>query len=85
MFKPEVFRKQIHCIEESACDIVGDFSTLPAVIRCPNSDSAPGELCPPCPLVTPWALSQVLNLATIYVKTFVSFGLPGSFLPDITY
>ena len=25
MFEPEVFRKQIYCIEESSCDIVGTF------------------------------------------------------------
>jgi len=25
MFEPEVFRKQIYCIEESTCDIVGTF------------------------------------------------------------
>jgi len=31
------------------------------------------------PSLRPWALSHVLNLATIYVKTFGSFGLLGSF------
>jgi len=31
-----------------------------------------------------WANFYVPNLATTYVKTFGSFGLPGSFLPDIT-
>jgi len=25
MFEPEVFRKKMHCIEESTCDIVGTF------------------------------------------------------------
>jgi len=25
MLEPEVFRKQMHCIEESTCDIVGTF------------------------------------------------------------
>jgi len=25
MFEPEVFRKQMYCIEESTCDIVGTF------------------------------------------------------------
>jgi len=25
MFEPEVFRKQMYCIEESTCDIVGMF------------------------------------------------------------
>jgi len=47
-FEPEVFRKQMYCVEESTCDIVGTS----------RSDSAPpkwfdaGGLCPPCPLVT---------------------------------
>jgi len=46
MFEPEVCRKQMHCIEESTCDTVATFWH-------PRSDSAPGELCPPCPsLVT---------------------------------
>jgi len=35
-----VFRKQMHCIQESTCDIVGTFGTT-------RSHSAPGELCPP--------------------------------------
>ena len=30
-----------------------DFSSPPAVIRRPHSDSAPGELCSHCPLVSP--------------------------------
>jgi len=40
-FEPEVFRKQIYCIEESTCDIVGTFrrpmqsSDTPAVILSP--------------------------------------------------
>jgi len=40
MFEPEVFRKQMYCIEESTCNIVG-------TIRRPHGDSAPGESCPP--------------------------------------
>ena len=44
MFEPGVFRKQMYCIEESACDIVETF-------RRPHSVSAPGESCPPS--VTP--------------------------------
>ena len=39
MFAPEVFRKQMYCVEESTCDIVGIF-------RHPHNDPAPGELCP---------------------------------------
>ena len=28
MFEPDVFREQMYCIEESACDIVGTFRRL---------------------------------------------------------
>jgi len=42
MVDPEVFRKQIYCIEKSTCDIVGTF-------RRPHSVSAPVELFPLCP------------------------------------
>ena len=37
MVEPELFRKQIYCIEESTCDIVGTF-------RCPRHDSARRKL-----------------------------------------
>jgi len=36
MFEPEIFLKEIYCIEESTCDIVGIF-------RRPSSDSASGD------------------------------------------
>ena len=39
VFEPEVFRKQMYCIEESTCDIVETF-------RRPHKYSASGELCP---------------------------------------
>jgi len=42
VFEFEVFRKQMYCIEESTCDIVGAF-------RRPHSNSAPGELSLPFP------------------------------------
>jgi len=35
MFEPEVFRKQMYCIEESTCDNVGTFGT-PIVIWRPG-------------------------------------------------
>jgi len=35
-----------------------DFSTPCAVIRCPRSDSAPGELCPLLSIITPLAPTQ---------------------------
>ena len=41
-FEPEVFRKQMHCVDKSSCDIIGIF-------RRPRSDLASGELRPPCP------------------------------------
>jgi len=48
MFEPEIFWKQMHCIEESTCYIDGTF-------RRSHSDSVPGELCPPCPpSLRPW-------------------------------
>jgi len=53
MFEPEVFRKQIYCIEESACDTVETFQRLAQWFGVPCTDSAPGELCPFAPLVTP--------------------------------
>jgi len=54
MFEPEVFRKQIHCIAESTCDIVGTFRRFP--------QSFGASIVIPHPwncalLVTPWALS----------------------------
>jgi len=52
MFEPEVFRKQMYCIEVCTCDIVGIFWR-------PRSISAPPEwfgaqvIAPPFPFVTP--------------------------------
>jgi len=44
MFEPEVFRKQMYCIEESTCDTVGtfwrpsqSFGARGIVPRCPPS------------------------------------------------
>jgi len=56
MFEPEVFRKQIYCIEESTCGIVGLFSALHRD-SATHSDSGPGEFCPPSlrPCVSPVA------------------------------
>jgi len=63
MFETEVFRKLMHCIEESACDIVGTFRRSAqsfgahAVIRRPGNCAPP---CPPCydlhraPVEKPW-------------------------------
>jgi len=35
MFESEVFRKQMYCIEESACDILGNFQRLPQSFDAP--------------------------------------------------
>jgi len=45
MFEAEVFRKQIYCIEEGTCTLLGLFGAS-------HSDSVPGELCSLVPLVT---------------------------------
>jgi len=52
IFEPEIFRKQMYCIEEDTCDIVGIFWR-------PHSISASQEwfgervIAPPCPIITP--------------------------------
>lgn len=43
MFEPNVFQEQMHCFEESTCQIVGFFSVAP-------SDSAPGAFFSLCTL-----------------------------------
>jgi len=47
MCETKVFRKQMHGIEESTCDIVRVFG-IPRKIWRPHSDSAPGEWRPFC-------------------------------------
>jgi len=42
MFEPEIFRKQMYCIEESICDIVGAFRRPLQSFSVPHSDWAPG-------------------------------------------
>jgi len=58
IFEPELFRKQIHCIEESTCDIFGTCRR-PRSDSGPHIDSAPGELRSPSPLITPLASAQL--------------------------
>jgi len=59
--------------------------TLSSIRRSPQSFGAPivirlpGNCATHVPSLRLWALGHVLNLATIYVKTFGSFGLLGSF------
>ena len=44
MFEPEVFRKQMHCIEESTRDIVGTPRRPLQSLGAPCSDSAPPRI-----------------------------------------
>jgi len=41
MIESEVFRKQMYCIEESTCDIVGTFRRPPQPFGAPRYDLAP--------------------------------------------
>jgi len=58
MFEPEVFRKQMYCIEESAYDIVGTFrrpcshSAPVTLFGAPIVIRRPGNFVPLPPLVT---------------------------------
>jgi len=64
VFEAELFTKQIYCTEGSTCDIFGTF-------RRPHSDSAPGELYPPCP--PRYALGSCFvthNVWVIKIKVF---------------
>jgi len=48
MFAPEVFRKQMHCIDESTCDTVGLFGAA-------RSHSGPVSCAPlALPSLRPW-------------------------------
>jgi len=53
MFELEVFRKKMkaYCFEKVLMTLFGTFWS-------PCSDSSPGELCPPAPLVTPLVYMQ---------------------------
>ena len=65
-FEPEVFQKQIYCIEESSCQIVGTF-------RRPHSNSSPEELCPPCPLLRPCPAVVKYNSHIIKYENFLAY------------
>jgi len=80
MFKPDVFRKQMYCIE-STLDIFGTFRRL-------HSDSAPGELCSPrySPgmqvfrdrYVKPFALTLTISqISTLFYNFLRSFQWSG--------
>jgi len=63
MFEPEVFRKQMCCVEGSTCDIVGLFGALRSDLAPPAVIQSPG-IFPPChtlftPLVQPLSLKNL--------------------------
>jgi len=85
MFKPEVFRKQMYCIEEGTCDIVGTFrrppqSFNPPVIGAPIVIRRPGNCAPlVTPLIRAWACWRNVPAITrqtyfvVYEYIFVKF------------
>jgi len=64
MLEPEVFRKQMHRIEESTYDIVGTFGAA-------CSHSAPGELCP----LAPHSYSPERDTKLIFILNFMTLRL----------
>jgi len=70
----QVFRKQMYCIEESTCDIVGTFWH-------PRSHSAPGELRSPC-----YAPARGTGLICGNITDFHKFSLkePKGLIPNFT-
>jgi len=70
MFKPEVFRKQMCCIEESTCDIVGIFRR-PRSDLAPHSDSEPGKFwLKPCS--TTYVVRNTNGNKTNFRKTLIA-------------
>ena len=69
MFEPEVFRKQMFCIEESTCDVVGTLRRPSQSFGAPRSDSAPRQSCPPryAPAYKPTSLSALLISAVKFL------------------
>jgi len=75
MSEPEVFRKQMHCIEESICDIVGTFRRplQPLVaprshLASPHSDSAPREMYLLSPLVMPLDTAESVHFCPVLIQ-----------------
>jgi len=64
-FEPEVFRKQMYCIEASTCDIVGTFRQSLRLFGAPIVIRRPKNCSPLAPLVTPLVLAPLLFLAYI--------------------
>ena len=59
MFELEVFRKQMYCIEESACDIAGPFRRPPQ--WCGSRGIAP-------PSLHPWIRPTYISLLTVILQ-----------------
>jgi len=69
MFKFEVFREQMYCIEENI------LVTLLGLFGAPRSDSAPVELCPP--RCAPGGRASMRNLSRVFedrYRALVVFG-----------
>jgi len=49
MFEIEIFRKQMHCIEESTCDMVGTFLRPPQCFGAPIVTLRPENCAPLAP------------------------------------
>jgi len=78
MFEPEVFRKQLYCIEESTYDIVGTFRRSPQSFGAPVVIRRPGN-CSPCPpSLRPWLHRQQPEKD----KQNVDVALPGKISAD---
>jgi len=81
MFEPEVFRKQMCCIEASACDIVGTF-------RRPGECAPPRYPLPGRPREQVPNEKEVRTYATVIFslkEAFTIFGVPAHFLTYIIF
>jgi len=75
MFEPEVFRKQMYCIEECVCDIVGSLWRHPQRIGAPIEIRRPGNCVPLVPLVTPLCRMGHVRYGAKSAKRFVNVHL----------
>jgi len=70
MFEPEVFPKQMHCIVESNCDIVGIFRRPPQSVGAPIVIRGPGNF---SPLAVPSLLACLQHLDVSDYGPFKSY------------
>ena len=73
MFESEVFRKPIHCVEESTCDIVGTFRRSPQSFSAPIVIRRPGNCAPLPAFVTPLGVLRYCFLVRICTVDFILF------------